>query len=135
MRTQFILISRESSILTHQSYRLWAGARIGGHDGRVVFDSWKPKGFSHIFDLSDEVGWKARIIEEGRNCQVWDVSCFNRAEGVLDLPLGKAVSPIEQWIALVKIAGIDHRFHSVFEANLPRSTMDGPTAWQKNLFN
>lgn len=135
MRTQFILISRESSILTHQSYRLWAGARIGGHDGRVVFDSWKPRAFTQIFDLSDWVGWKTSIIESGGNCQIWDVSCFNKTEGVLNLSLGKAISPTEQWMALVKIAGMNYRFHSVFEANHPHSAMDGSAARKKNIFN
>ncbi|CUS15329.1 unnamed protein product [Tuber aestivum] len=84
---------------------LWAGSRIGGVDGRVVFQGpceyVIPK---DIIGIVPESGWDSHAITLKDGYQVTEYGCSVRGEGILELPFGKPVGLVERWMALAKIA-------------------------------
>lgn len=91
--------------------RLWAGSRIGGADGRVVFqDGSEPLSFCDLFEPTgiETTGWHAQLVddqESSHSSRIWDAVWKGASSdsGVLELSMGRP-KDLEQWMALVKIA-------------------------------
>ncbi|RPB02555.1 glycoside hydrolase [Choiromyces venosus 120613-1] len=84
---------------------LWAGSRVGGVDGRVVFQGpWEYVVPEDIIQLVPESGWDVHAITIKDKYRIVEYGCSAKGEGVLELPFGKSVGLVEQWMALVKIA-------------------------------
>lgn len=92
------------------SIRLWAGSRIGGADGRVVFQNGsEPLFFCDLFEPTGTraTGWHAQLVGEGdkKSGRIWDAvwKGAHLGGGVVELSMGRP-KELEQWMALVKIA-------------------------------
>lgn len=74
-------------------------------DGRVVFQGpWKYLIPRDIIGIAPDNGWDSHVITLKDECQVIEYECSAKGEGVLELPFGKPMGLVEQWMALVKIA-------------------------------
>ncbi|KAL7269749.1 hypothetical protein RUND412_007573 [Rhizina undulata] len=85
---------------------LWAGARIGGLDGRVVFQNRSTTPSSLLFEnLFTGNEWRVETITSpetiSANVKLWDVK--TPVDGECALNFGRPIK-IERWMALVKIA-------------------------------